>query len=105
MINWRDIRHREFKKSSYDGDTPQLFSQNGNSKFSTKRNPVLGVLKIVCFHSFAKFRRGTEENEHPLQKARLHCESKRVSEYQGTHTREQRAAGNASVTACTLLHT
>lgn len=71
MINWRDIRHREFKKSSYDGDTPQLFSQNGNSKFSTKRNPVLGVLKIVCFHSFAKFRREDRGKWAPLAESQI----------------------------------
>lgn len=71
MINWRDIRHREFKKSSYDGDTPQLFSQNGNSKFSTKRNPVLGVLKIVCFHSFAKFRREARGKWAPLAESQI----------------------------------
>lgn len=47
----------------------------------------------------------TDENEHSSQKARLHCESKCVSEYQGIRSREERAAGNSSVTACTLLHT
>lgn len=56
MINWRDIRHQAFKKSPCNGATPQLFSQNGNPNFLTKRNRVLGISKIVCFHSFAKLR-------------------------------------------------
>ena len=54
MIHWRDIRHQASKKSSCNGATSQRFSQNGNSNFSTKRNRVLDVSKIVCFHSFAK---------------------------------------------------
>jgi len=48
--------------------------------------------------------RRTDKNKHSSQKARLHCESKCVSEYQGSHVREERAAENASVAACALLH-
>lgn len=54
----RDIRNQAFKMVFCNGATPQMLSQNGTPKFSTKRNWVLDVSKIVCFHSLAKLLQG-----------------------------------------------
>ena len=71
MINWRDIRHQAFKKSFCNGATPQPFSQNGNPNLSTKRNRVLDVSKIVCFHSCAKLRQEDRQKQALLTESQI----------------------------------